>query len=724
MDNTNWDVPLDWALACRWRPDIVLPFMRKKVAVKRKDPLDYERNFTDINQAMQGIPDFQLSELAERSSVVLICSLRDADYAAFDVDLDHSLSEPLRRSYGNPVDPTTWTNYETQWQEYLDHWREFLPADQYRDAKIKLVEWSLDNHHVRRSTNGGFHIVVTDPDKLLRECHVKLCEVKRSELLFIKPNSNDRPIAPVSGLLLDAVRNDTKTATPLPPLASDRAAISLFSDSDQLSPDSRDRLHQRLISIARFTYHHANKPGVSLLHAIDPDGAMQLLKYFQGILTADEFIEFCKTQPYQLKSGETEADYWSALRARFESLEPRGTVQDRLNQYYAFDKQRMTQAELIAGMTVAEFELLEQSSSDNLDDTLPVKFDKSVLNKLEPVKSDDPWDVPRGHITAVFGPSNVGKSSLVIAKAIEFSHAGKRILYINNDMSLAEMRPFLYGYGLADNSEFYIWDDRQILTASRLQHAINYVKPDLLIIDTLDTAMYQINDLFIPDNWKGCQDGIAWLKQLLRDNNHSFGLLGVYHTPKIRPGCFTLPHSAKLKGFLYRSYLVMDLGHAIANSWHRKDILKPWHNENPESLLVYPDKVRGADKRDAPDGWFIDFIEKIPSDRFHPDDGWRPNKPSEWEAVKRVHVSLFSADGDDRRLTVDKLIDKLSAKYKPDELMLASAITRIMRPYSESEVKVIVDTAVNDGRLFPVSRTNHDTWRYRLTAPDKPQDNA
>ena len=706
----DWLIPPDWASACRWCPRPITPGSLRDKEFKQ----NWDEAFVSFDEALKLVPQIveplALAEpaIAPSSYVALTCLLKDTDYAAVDVDLDKQLVSDARFKHKN-YDPA--------------NWRDYL-GNVFKEQKIKLVEYALERHHVRRSTNGGFHIVVRDPERKLPHTSASpryLAEIKTNGILYVKSYvESNLPIATyddelVSWYFLSKTKGDigapaykARHGAPQSNLTTKTNIVSdndLFDDT--ITDNNINRVKETLTKIVEITKTYFPRiPEACLLRASgDDDGFWQLCKYLTGILTTDEFVRFCRQQPYKLTtdSGETltKEEYFRRVATRFNSTKRHYTYDSQLSQFFSFAKGRMK-----------IFEEAKASRMKSEGFRQPVRFNETYYTNLTAIKSTSPLDVPKGRVTVVYGPSNVGKTSIVLATVIGFAKAGKRVFYISNDMLEGELRPYYFAYGLEGNTyDWFTWDDDVVVSADLLQGAIDYCQPDLIVIDTLDSMLLSIDRKFQLETFVGCHDGMTWLKKLLITNQNKFGILGLCHIPKDR---FYMPHSAKFKAYLYRSYLVMDLGHAIANKWYRKDIVKQWKNEQPDgTILIYPDKIRGADKTKDPDGWWIYFNQ--PPDKLHPGD-WQPRKPSDWESVVDL-PPLADCDifGDNKELSVDLLMTKLKKKFNRDEEFTRSAVVRILRPHNKASVEAMIDQAIAADQLFIGTRTDKETWRLRLT---------
>lgn len=644
----NWHVPDEWALSCRWCPHSVTPGSSKKFSIKWQTKQDLEDRFYTFEDAVTLAQRDMIDKFdtAVVTTVLAVC-LRGSGYAAFDVDLH----KPI-------VNKAMFTTKDF----HLDRWREyFAPDDNLRNQKIELVEYALKNHHVRRSTNGGFHIIVTDPDGDLLEVGESkrhLCEIKTKGLLFVKPTvANDLPIVKYTPQLVSwfsdlkqGNKKNTSDPQPTEPQTTSPSAsvstcatsvtVDLFEDKENtLEPLEQEKVITKLKEAAKFTQENRGVKNASLLYATgDEDGFFQLCKYLTGIVPSFTFVGFCRTQPYTLKQGQSTDDYFRAAQTRFESIKPQYTVKSRLDQFFSFYKKRMEAAQKLVAKTPPEATSYKK----------PLRVTREIYDKIPVLKPTRPLEVPSKKITAVFGPSNVGKTSIVLDELVRnLLPSEQRVLVINNDMLHGEIRPYLYSFGFEDSFDLHIYDEENVMSKTLLLEVLRDLKPDTLIVDTLDTMLLQCDSKFNFDSWQTCEDAVRWLKELIRPVG--CGVLGLFHTPKAPPGCFNLPHSAKLKGAIFQSWLVMDSNHVEMNNWHRKDIRNQLKQQPEGTIIIYPDKVR-ASMKDV-NGYFVRFADK--PDPHHLLEGdWVPLLPTSWQPIKAEDKS------NDVESTTDIFTDK------------------------------------------------------------------
>ena len=655
----DWQIPDVWARACRWCPHTVVPGSTKQFKISWKTDKDLDDYFYEFEDAVKFAEDDIIDKVGDGADfyVALTACLRGSKIAAFDVDLH------------KPI--VTEAMFKTK-DFHLDRWREYFASDDsLRSQKIKLVEYALKHHHVRRSTHGGFHIIVLDPDGELPEVGGSkhhLCEIKTKGLLFVKPTvANNLPIVKYTPELMDwyykLKKGNKKTARPTPEPVNPKPEATLtpvttdiFGDTDNtLEQHELDKVLKQLTEAAKFTSEHKGIKDASLLYATDEDGFFQLCKYLTGILPSSEFVGFCRTQPYVLKQGQSTDDYFQGVQKRFESIKPNYPVKRRLDQFFSFYRKRMDKArELVARAT---------PKPKTEPYKKPLKVTREEYDKIPVIKPTRPLDVPSKKIVAVFGPSNVGKTSIVLDDLVrKMLPSGQRVLMINNDMLHGEIRPYLYSFGFKDSYNLHIYDEENVMSKDLLANALHDVKPDILIVDTLDTMLLQCDSKFSFDSWQTCESAIGWLKQLIQPIG--CGVLGLFHTPKTPPGCFNLPHSAKLKGAVFQSWLVMDNNHVEMNGWHRKDIRGQWSNEPEGTIIIYPDKVRAGNKN--VNGYFVRFDGEVDTSLTLGGD-WIPMLPCPWKPIPIVPEAKSS------KVTTDIFDDKTSEVSTIDDVCLRVA---------------------------------------------------
>lgn len=631
---TEFNVPADWQSAGLWYPVINKKF--KNVQWKTDD--DLKRNFLTFEEAVSCLQK-DVIDHNPNVPVALAYCFRQSHHIALDVDLDKQAVSNAR--------------FKTK--DYDESkWRDYLPDDKFKQGKIALVEHAIQNHHTRRSTNGGFHIVCLDPtDEIQKIANGKekigprdnyLCEVIFRTILFVTPTvANDKPIVQFTPELIDWYRQRKKKTLVSRPLQTGVQSkvvsqpkvipqsdfvTDIFDSNDRTVSDSDlQRIRDQLKEFVNVT--ELGIENVSFLLARDEERFFHLAKCLVGILPVEEFVDFCRTQPFVLKRNQTEDQYFQDVEGRFKSLKPAYTVESQLKQFFALAKERANEIKPLLTQAVEKSPIPTTPLNDHKCLKRPMKVSRDQYDRLPIVRPTRPLDVPSKKIVTVFGPSNVGKTSIVLYDVVEnYLKSGKRVLVINNDMLHSEIRPYLYSFGFEDKFDLHVFDEETVMTKRILEKALREIKPDLLVADTLDTMLLQCDSNFSFDSWQTCEMAISWLKQIIQAVE--CGVLGIFHTPKAPPNCFGLPHSAKLKGAIFQSWLVMDFNHAEGNKWHRKEIRDRWSSQPEGTILVYPDKVRAGHK--AHNGYFVRFDGKVNDSQTLAGD-WKPDLPSVWKPL-------------------------------------------------------------------------------------------
>lgn len=647
----DFRIPADWQSAGLWYPVVNKNFKN----VLWKTDSDLERNFLTFEKAVSCLQK-DVIDLTPEAPVALAYCFRQSNHISLDVDLDKQAVSRAR--------------FETK--DYDDSkWRDYLPDDKYKQGKIALVEHAIQNHHTRRSTNGGFHIICLDPtDEIQRIAEGKekigpkgnfLCEVIFRTILFVTPTrANDKPIVKFTPELIDWYRQRKALTFKSRPIQSSQPNTVTSSDfetdlfeNDRISEHDLKRVRSQLKEFADVA--SLGIKGASLLSASgDEDTFFQLMKYLIGIISPEEFVDFCRTQPFLLKKGQTKDQYFEDVEKRFRSVKRAYSVDSQLNQLFSMFKKKAEEIRPLVKSSVSKKSPVVKR---------PLKVTREIYNSLPIIRPARPLDVPSKKIVTVFGPSNVGKTSIVLDDVVRvYLKSGKRVMVVNNDMLHSELRPYLYSFGFEDRFDLHVFDEEDVMTKETLEEALSDVKPDLLVADTLDTMLLQCDSNFSFDSWQTCEAAIGWLKQLIQ--SAGCGVLGVFHTPKTPPNCFGLPHSAKLKGAIFQSWLVMDFNHAEGNKWHRKDIRDQWGSQPEGTILIYPDKVRAGHKEH--NGYFVRF-DGVVDDKQTLAGDWKPMLPSKWTPIPLKFSESkgeFSTDllGQSKRYTREDILRRIAHK--------------------------------------------------------------
>lgn len=715
----DFHIPADWQSAGLWYPVINKNFK----GVDWKTDADLKKNFYKYHDAVKQLQ--HVSDDHPDVPVALAYCFRQSSHVSFDVDLCK--------------DAVSKAKFENKDYD-RNNWREYLPDNQFKEDKIALIEHAFQHHHVRWSTNGGFHVICNDLngdiEKLangkekIGPSDKYLCEVIYRTILFVTSMpANDKPIVNYTPELIDWYRQRkvksqrTLVSRPLQSAPKKGFQTDIFDDrevSDQDMKRVRDQLKE-FSTVASLKIE-----GASLLLATgDEDRFFQLMKYLVGIISPIEFVTFCRTQPFRLKDGQTEDEYFQGVENRFRSLKPEYSAESQLKQLFAMLKKR---AEEVRPLIAQK----KQATKDSIKK--PLKVSRAKYGSLPIIKPSRPLDVPEKKIVTVFGPSNVGKTSIILHDTVSNVLAsGKRVMLVNNDMLHSELRPYIFSFGFKDEYELHVFDEEDVMTKKMLTEALHDIRPHLLIADTLDTMLLQCDSGFSFDSWQTCEAAIGWLKQVIQ--SAGCGALGVFHTPKAPPNCFGLPHSAKLKGAVFQSWLVMDRNHVEMNNWHRKDIRGLWDNEPSGTVIVYPDKVRAGNKDN--NGFFIRFDVEV-DEKLTLAGDWRPMLPNKWEQVPMAstnHEKDFATDVLDRPnrsddFTVEKLLHRIAnrAGGVGEAFKIAdSEALKTINCYGDRQApdakhrRELYDRAKKDG-LISVEKSGHKGSKIWVTLNDPEYD--
>lgn len=355
----------------------------------------------------------------------------------------------------------------------------------------------------------------------------------------------------------------------------------------------------------------------------------------------------------------------------------------------------------------------------------PFIFNKANFNELEALDTTNTYFVPK-KITALFADAGVGKTGLYLYWIAQATQAGKKVGIIANDMSKEEFRPYFHAYGMVEDM-VTLYDEEQSVFESDLKRWFESNKPDIIVIDTFDSWLEQVTDSFLepgiefnvksPSHWVKARQ---WLHRIIAHFN--IAVMAIFHVPQ-KSNPFMLPHSSKLKGLLFRTWLLVAKENGQLMKWGRSDIANCFAIERPGTICLYPDKQRSADRQDPK---FFNFDRELPDDvRLNPDDDFKPRLPSEFRPVPFEKCGEFFSSDKTSDKTSDDISDvfgKTSDKTSDNSIDVLQTNTLIakvrhlsnklgqqipegkivdnLRKYNSATVHRMLREAANDGLLI------------------------
>lgn len=333
----------------------------------------------------------------------------------------------------------------------------------------------------------------------------------------------------------------------------------------------------------------------------------------------------------------------------------------------------------------------------------PVQFSREFYDPLEASVVERLLDVPASRMTLVFGGSGVGKTGVVLGEMIYQLHKGKRILVICTDMTHSELRPFYYSYGVKNGMPLFTIDEDEPITAEYIIDAIGKVNPDLVIIDTVDSMLRMCNSEWHLKDAGSVDSAIGWLKGMLKIVKA--GVIGITHTPE-KSNPFLIPYASKLKGRMFRAYLVLSRDLEYLGQWSAFKKISPiWDKEPSGTLVISVAKFRSGIK---PAQYFFCHFGLPPKGEVHKDDaGFDIQMPTDWRPV------LLAEDTSNMEPTVENLIMQFKKRVKGKSVAQSTA-SRWFGTKRKDDAQKVIRMAIEQNLLTTV-QTGPEAWRLVLT---------
>ena len=386
---------------------------------------------------------------------------------------------------------------------------------------------------------------------------------------------------------------------------------------------------------------------------------------------------------------------------------------------------------------VEKVEKAESTDTPDIPLTKPTFYTRAGFDKLQAIDTTSKYFVP-GKVNAVFGDAGIGKTGLflhwVITELLREGNEHKKATIISRDMSIEEFRPFLHGYGNKEDldNRIAIFSESDMVLERDLLHHIEEWKPDIIVADTFDTWLEECESAFMPPgtsfdvkvagHWVLAR---AWLTNIITKNNIAF--LAILHVP-LKSNPFLLPHSSKLKGLLFRTWLLVAKSCEKLIKWGQQDIAAALRNEPDGTVCLYPDKQRCGDEKDKIP-LFFNFNVKIDPDKLNKDDQFIPCGVSKPREVERGMLSdeeepKKKSKLTTRDLTPDFIVEWIQQqKEKGKKTMPQNYLHRVFEknPTFNKAIEEAIKTGViiHEGYGPCGSDGIPYRWRYRLPEPSE-----
>lgn len=130
-------------------------------------------------------------------------------------------------------------------------------------------------------------------------------------------------------------------------------------------------------------------------------------------------------------------------------------------------------------------QLVRQSSADVLSlQTIPQQEEQRFLTSMNELNVTLGGGVVQASLTLIGGEPGIGKSTLLLQLAAEFTRAKKKVLYVSGEESPYQVRLRAERLGIVDSElGFFAQTDVDIIVATVKQQ-----RPDVLIVDSIQTV--------------------------------------------------------------------------------------------------------------------------------------------------------------------------------------------------------------------------------------------
>ncbi len=155
-----------------------------------------------------------------------------------------------------------------------------------------------------------------------------------------------------------------------------------------------------------------------------------------------------------------------------------------------------------------------------LDEIEPLEEKRLLSGIMEMDRVLGGGTVP-GSVVLVGGDPGIGKSTLLLQAALRFAAAGHKALYVTGEESLGQVRTRSTRLGLPHGGLTILAE----MEYSRIASQINSLKPDLVVIDSIQTIMK--SELgSVPGSVVQVREVTASLNQLAKSSQITFFLIG------------------------------------------------------------------------------------------------------------------------------------------------------------------------------------------------------